>query len=219
MLIDLEVSNRTHFYPYPLLNWFRIHLHQIEKAIPKLHVRYLSPSSSFSPRRNGGHFSFLERVPTNGQTQQSIEFVPDGVFSITDEERQKSLLFFIEIDMGTESLAGPKRDPRDVRQEIINYQTYFRIGRYKRYEEIWECKLNGFRLLFLTHAGNRLAALCGLVQEMPPSDFIWLTDQERMVKHGLSANIWARGGRIEAPLQSILGEEMACDAPVLLIKS
>jgi hypothetical protein len=112
-----------------LLNWFRIHLHKIEKAIPRLSVRYLSPSSSFLPRRNGDHFSFVERVPINGHTQQSIEFVPDGVFSITDKERQKTLLFFTEIDMGTESLAGPKRDPRDIRQKIVNYQTYFRIGR------------------------------------------------------------------------------------------
>jgi hypothetical protein len=108
-----------------LLNWFRIHLLQIEKAIPRLHVRYLSPSSSFLPRRNGGHFSSVEGVPVNTDSKQSVEFTPDGVFSMTEKERQKTLLFFIEIDMGTESLAGPKRDLRDVRQKIINYQTYF----------------------------------------------------------------------------------------------
>jgi hypothetical protein len=61
-------------------------------------------------------------------------------------------------------------------------------------------------------------ALCRLVQEMPPSDFIWLTDQQRMFTHGLSAKIWARSGKQDSNRESILGNEMACRAPILPIK-
>ena len=77
--------------------------------------------------------------------------------------------------------------------------------KYKKYEQVWNCPLNGFRLLFLTISHSRLAALCGLVQEMPPSDFIWLTEQSRMFADGASAAIWARGGKLETPHESILG--------------
>jgi hypothetical protein len=54
---------------------------------------------------------------------------------------------------------------------------------------------------------------------MQPSDFIWLVDQERMFSHGLSAKIWARGGRNEDPPQSILGHHLACEIPVKDIDS
>ena len=56
-----------------------------------------------------------------------------------------------------------------------------------------------------------------LVREMWPSDFIWLTDQERMFSHGLSAEIWVRGGRQDAPPESILGSHMACKTPSSLL--
>lgn len=201
-----------------LVNWFRIHLVNVERVLPRLKVEFLSPDSPFQEQNSDGLPLVFDRVVLQSAPGKATGFTPDGVFSITDKDRPMTLLFFLEVDLGTETIASPKREPSDVRQKILNYQEYFRSGRYKRYEEIFSCSLNGFRLLFLANTTGRLAALCRLVQEIPPSDFIWLTDQERMFARGVSADIWARGGRSQAPLQSILGTRLACQAPILPLK-
>jgi DNA-binding PadR family transcriptional regulator len=200
-----------------LVNWFRIHLLQIERVIPNLSIHYLTPHWSTLTQSKGDRHFFAERIPVDSSEQEFIEFIPDSVFSITNNEvnPSKALLFFLEVDMGTETIASADRNCKDVRQKIINYQALFRSGRYKRYERVFDAKLNGFRLLFLANTPVRLVALCGLAKAMPPSDFVWLTDQERMFSQGLSAKIWARGGRHDAPLQSILGPKLSCTAPVL----
>ena len=130
----------------------------------------------------------------------------------------RTVVRFLEADMGTESIASVARVPRDIRQKIINYQQYFQNGKHKVYEKLLDCRLKGFRLLFLTNTGTRLGSLCKLMQRMPPTDFIWLTTAEQMLSHGLSAKIWARGGRQEAPEESILGTKIACNAPLLPLK-
>jgi len=83
----------------------------------------------------------------------------------------------------------------------------------KKYEGILKSNLNGFRLLFLTNTTSRFTALCGLTQELRPSDFVWLTDQKKMFSDGLSGNIWARGGRNNDPPQSIVGPSLAWESP------
>lgn len=191
-----------------LINWFRVHLVQMERIISRLTVRFLAPTSPFLTRSPDGSPAVSDRVSVDGGRQEPIRFTPDGVFSISNRESRKTLLFFLEVDMGTETLASPARHPTDVRQKIVNYRAYFRAGGYKRYQNDWSCELDGFRLLFLTTSAGRLANLCRLVQEMSPSDFVWLTDEQRMTEHGVSAEIWARGGRDQAGLQSILGREL-----------
>ena len=201
-----------------LTNWFRIHLCQIEYTMPQLSVQFLSPTSPFLRQDHSDVPLIFEQLPTEGHSKNPNGFTPDGVFSITHRERKKVILFFLEVDMGTESVASLKRDPRDIRQKIINYQQYFQSERYKRYENTWNCSLKGFRLLFLTNTNGRLAVLSRLVQEMPPSDFIWLTSLDQMFSHGLSAEIWTRAGKQEGPSESILGPSMACRSPILPLK-
>jgi hypothetical protein len=43
---------------------------------------------------------------------------------------------------------------------------------------------------------------------MPPTDFVWLADQDQMFSNGLSAEIWVRGGKDNEQLQSILGHKL-----------
>ena len=197
-----------------LVNSFRTHLIQMQRLISRLAVRFLSPTSPFLPLAADDCPAVSDSASVGDDRQGTTRFTPDGVISISDCESQKTLLFFLEVDMGTEALASPARGPRDIRQKIINYQAYFRSGRYKRYEKDWSCELNGFRLLFVTTSAGRLASLCQLVREMTPSGFVWLTSERRMVEHGVSAEIWARGGRDGDHSQSILGREMACSAPL-----
>jgi hypothetical protein len=116
--------------------------------------------------------------------------------------------------MGTETLQSTKQTAGDVRQKIINYQNLFRENHYKRYEKIFNAHFSGFRLLFLVNTLVRMKALSDLVQQMPPSDFIWVTDQEQMFSNGLSAEIWTRGGRTDRKTESILGTKLAFECKV-----
>jgi hypothetical protein len=190
-----------------LVNWFFIHLIQIERENPCLSTQHLTISSHKLNKGNVDKPLLMERF-SNDQSSENHSMIPDGVFIITNKESEKTLLFFLEVDMGTETLVNSKGEPTDVRQKIINYQALFRTGQYKRYEKIFKVKHNGFRLLFLSNTPARLKALCKFVREMPPTDFVWLADQEQMFTNGLSAEIWVRGGKDNDKLQSILGHKL-----------
>jgi predicted transcriptional regulator len=188
-----------------LLNWFRIHLGQIERVLPRLSVRFLAHNSPLVPQGPDGRVITTDSSPIGRRAIREVKFTPDAVFVTTDAAEGKTLLFFLEVDCGTETLSSPQRDMTDIRQKILNYQWYFQSLKYKRYEEIFETSyLPGFRLLFLTKTAGRLAALCRLTQEMQPSSFIWLTEQERMLDDGVSWNIWARGGNLQVTVHGYL---------------
>jgi len=191
-----------------LVNWFFIHLLQIERENQCLSTRHLTISSHNLNKGNAENPLIMERFSSDEASENSHFMIPDGVFIITDKQSGKTLLFFIEVDMGTETLVNSKGEPNDVRQKIINYQALFGTGKYKRYEKIFKAKLNGFRLLFLSNTPARLNALCKLVREMPPTDFVWLADQDQMFSNGLSAEIWVRGGKDNEQLQSVLGHKL-----------
>jgi hypothetical protein len=195
-----------------LLNWVRVHLQHVQTVVAHLKIEFLAHNSPFLPPA----FSNISiSGPTRGgqEPRRDICLKPDAAFSICDSSQGKTVLFFLEVDRGTETLASLKRGPKDIRQKILNYGTCFDTYAYRKYESPWNCKLNGFRLLFITDNVARHSALCTLVQEMPPSDYIWLTTADRLFADGISAEIWVRGGRLDAPLQSILGR-FRCRAPL-----
>ncbi len=189
-----------------LLNWVRIHLYRVQTVLPGLKIRFLPHNSPFSPKE-------LLSVSVQSKTGELIRFEPDATFSIYDSNLERTLLFFLEVDLGTEILASPKRILTDIRQKILNYGICFDAQGYKRYERLWNCQLNGFRLLFLTDTSSQMSKICSLAREMQPSDFIWVTQKDRMFEDGISADIWARGGRLDIPPQSILGS-LSCRAPL-----
>jgi hypothetical protein len=197
-----------------LLNWFRIHLKEVERVLPRLSVRFLAHSSPYLPRGSDGPVSISDCSPVPGRGTQQVRFTPDAVFATCDSGQSKTCLFFLEVDCGTETIASPKREATDIRQKIINYQSYFRSLRYKRYEQVFNCSLHGFRLLLFTHSVGRLTTLCKLVQEMPPSNFIWLSEHRRLLADGASGKIWAKGGNLQGSQESILGS-LHCRSPLL----
>jgi len=197
-----------------LVNWFFIHLLQIERINPQFTTQHLTINSHSLREGNAEKPLLQERFSTDQDQENIVTMIPDGVFTITNKKPKKSLLFFLEVDMGTETLANTKQVTGDVRQKIINYQTLFHSNHYKRYKKIFKAELNGFRLLFLANTLARVKAICDLAQEIPPSNFIWVTDQDRMFSHGLSAEIWVRGGQYNKPPESILSKKLAFEAPV-----
>ena len=145
--------------------------------------------------------------------------VPDLVFRIRSAEERKSLLFFLEVDMGTETVASPKRTPKDFREKVGKYREQFRSGNYKSFQPVWKATFRGFRLLVLANSLARCEALCSLVREMRPSDFVWLVPESLLAGRGLSDAIWARGGRTDRPAESILGKQMSKTDPLPELKS
>jgi len=196
-----------------LLNWFRIHLNHLSDVLPRLNVSILTESTSSFSGTDGSCHTISDSVDVPG-IRKPVCFIPDAVFKITDNETGNNLLFFLEVDMGTETVASPKRKQNDVRQKIINYQNYFKSEKYKRYSHTWRCGFNGFRLLLFTHSSKRLMQLSRLVTDMPPSDFVWLTDYTRLTTSGLASAIWSRGGKSSVPLQSILGPSLSKPPPL-----
>jgi len=196
-----------------LVNWFYIHLVQMEASIQELSTRPHAPRIVLKHQEE--IHGFVDPRIQIGTGDESIEFIPDGIFSVSHKGAGKSLLFFLEVDMDTESVAGLNRSPKDIRQKILNYQTIFRSGHYKRYEKCLGSNFNGFRLLFMANNSARLGTLSRLVQEMPPSEFIWLTDQERMFSYGLSGEIWFRGGKMGRGPESIIGSRLNTPSPVI----
>ena len=195
-----------------LINWVYIHLIQMEKSIPDLTINPHTPGFIVNDQGNHGFFDSRIRIESD---DEFIEFIPDGIFTIWHKGLEKGLLFFLEVDMDTEPIASPDRRSKDIRQKILNYQAIFRDGHYKHFEEIFHFNFIGFRLLFLTNSPARSASLSRLAEEMPPSDFVWLTNQEKMFSDGLCAEIWIRGGKINRPPQSIIGPKLAAKTPVL----
>lgn len=211
-----KVSTDLHFVDHHLLTtWFHLHLLHMSQVIPQLSVNFIYPNSNFLKEKRKSYL--IESVQIERSAGGVTKFYPDGAFSLTyqDANVSRSLLFFLEVDMGTETLAGKNTKPNNIRQKVINYQTFFRSRGYKRYERIFDSNLNGFRLLFLANTYPRMVSMCNIIREMPPSDFVWITDQEQMFSNGLSANIWARGGKNDNPPQSIMGSKLARKPPLI----
>ena len=196
-----------------LINEFRVQLMQVNRVVPSLSVRLLSSTSPTLYGSSNDRPLIHERFRPREDSDECVEFTPDGVFAITHAEANRTVLFLLEVDMGTETVASPRPLSTDVRQKVVNYKALFRTERYRRYEETWNCRFRGFRLLFLTCTASRLATLCRLICEMQPSEFIWLADQQSLTSHGVWAPIWAPGGLIDTPRKSILGSYAPDPAP------
>ena len=191
------------------LNDIRVELAILPKLLPTLKVAFLTDTSPMLRTTRAGQIfvaDWLDRADGGGDSQHLI---PDGAFMIRHETRNTALLFFLEIDMGTETLASQKGERTDVRHKLDAYQDYFRSGKSSRYGEAWQCRFRGFRVLFVTHPAGRRDAICRLVTTRAPLDFIWVADHDQLVSQGLAAPVWCRGGRMDSPETSILGSEVS----------
>ncbi len=188
-----------------VINETRIQLVAMQRSMSEFQVRFFQPVSLHS---ESGHAipSIADQGTRAGRgATENDTFIPDGVFVVTHQQAQKTLLFFLEIDMNTQPLSSQSPYKRDIQRKIASYQQYFRHDGFRRYEDPCGYPLHGFRLLFVTTHTPRLSALCRVVRGMPPSGFIWLTDRPSLGSHGIWAPIWIAGGIDTQPRQSILG--------------
>jgi hypothetical protein len=196
-----------------LTNDFRVQLAQLERLIPAITTRFFSPLSPFLARAADGTPLVRERIEVDPASGRCAEFTPDGVLAVTHAEAGKTLLFYLEVDMGTETLVSERRQGPDFRQKVINYQLLYRAHACRRFEPLVGAPLRGFRLLVLAERTTRMAALSRLVRDMGAPDFVLVTDQHALETRGVWAEIWAPGGRTDGAPVSLLGGRMPRPAP------
>jgi hypothetical protein len=192
--ITLPAINLRNLNHQLLINWIRIHLTSMEKQLPQLSVKFLSPFVEIDAYRIYIVNSRLGNV-----------LIPDGIFSISYAPQQKSLLFFLEADMGTETLSSQNPSRNDFRRKILEYQHIFQNQIYKCFEGNFGFQFSGFRTLVVADSQSRLNQLNRLVKSMKSTGFIWLTDKDSIFANGISDIIWFKGGDAEAGPFSIIG--------------
>lgn len=131
-------------------------------------------------------------VPLSPQGGIQRDCIPDGVFVLSKED--KVLLFFLEIDRGTEPLKAKKEGATDILEKLDMYRVLFATKKYKRFEKAFNCSFKGFRMLLVSTSPARHESLCRLVASEPYCDFMWLTDIESLISQGVHAAVWAKGG-------------------------
>ena len=192
-----------------LVSEFRVQSAQLPGVVPAVDSRFLTPRS-WALQVPGAGSSPRLYEPAVSQTQGTTEFVPDGVLLL--RHGGKALLFFLEVDMGTEPLRSP-RSGVDLDTKVRNYRQLFAAGKYRRYEATAGCPLRGFRLLVVCGDSSRLAKLLPLARRSGPADFIWATDQSRMIELGIWGPIWHKASHDGPQSESILGGIAPASSP------
>lgn len=190
-----------------LINWMSVHSRSLMKTNPILQVEFISSKSPFHLSAGGGSVLHDQAEFPDGN---KMGFTPDAALCIRHGGLNTSLLFFLEVDRGTERLASSGQLPTssELRRKIIVYRTYLGRQGYTRFENktLFSTRLKGFRLLLITVGARRYEALCRLVRLMAPTDFVWIVDYAMLQKHDMGAFIWSIGGRLDMK-RSILQRE------------
>lgn len=202
---DITLAGLPHIEHQLLLNWVRIQWMHLDLACPSLRGRFVPHSSPTARYDAAVPDTAAGSVPTLIRLDDRRVFTPDAVATVTDIERHKTVLFFLEVDMGTEQWDAPRNARTTIMGKILNYQRTRRSEGYRLHAAAWQCSLHGFRVLFVTRTRDRLDMLCRRLCVVRPRDFIWLTDQTQLLERGIGARIWARGGSLDRPAESILG--------------
>lgn len=187
-----------------LLNRIAVECAHLERRSNGFATKFISSTSPHYLSAAGGTILHDHVVAADGT---EITFAPDAALCITRREDGKSLLFFVEIDMGTEPLTRQRGERgSEIRRKIAVYRVYLGKKGYRRYggRGMFGVALNGFRLLVVAHSFERCNEVARLVRSTAPSDFVWLCDQGSLLEQGLNGDIWAVGGRSDEGARCIL---------------
>lgn len=119
--------------------------------------------------------------------------IPDMAFALTSKTHNKRLLFFVEMDMGTETLVSASGRSGDLCEKIEAYRELRLSGAYTkaiRGQRVSE----GFRLLLVLAHKPRLLQTLRLCQQMRPCPFVWCVDFETLSRLGAGEAIWHKEG-------------------------
>ena len=127
--------------------------------------------------------SFSTREPG-----ERILHTPDAVFAL--ESKGKALLFFLEIDRGTETISNPNKG---VGKMVRFYEAYANEGRYRGYAQDFGCAAFGnFRLLIVTTTQRRIGNMRNALGDArnPVHKFFWLTTSDKVTEASILERQW-----------------------------
>ena len=202
---DVTLAGLPHVEHQLLLNWVRIHWRRIPEVCPVLRTRFVPHSSPIAPVCLDDRTDARRSIPVVLRLDGGGTITPDAVATIADAERDKTVLFFLEVDRGSEPYGTAQTGRTSIARKIQKYQRCFRSARYRIYDAVWDCSFRGFRVLFVTETRARAESLCRFLGDVHPREFIWVTDQGQLIERGVSGQIWARGGCHDRRAASILG--------------
>lgn len=110
--------------------------------------------------------------------------IPDGVYTI--QRNNKALLYFLEIDLGTEPLTGRGYT---LDHKLQRYAQFFDSGCYQT-DLRWLGNFRGFRLTVVLNSDVRLAHLQSLIAAAE-HDFVLLSTMGILSEHSVAQHIWA----------------------------
>lgn len=199
-----------------LVNWVLISATEIQEATDQFKVLFLTNSSHILKSGSPDRPFISEKFFKKDSPEINLLLIPDGVFMISDKNTGKTLLFYLEVDMGTETIVSPSHQSGDLYNKITKYKQLFEHRNFHKYNKLFDYEIKGFRLLFVTSTKSRMLSISNFVQELKPSDFIWVTSKNDILSKGIAAKIWARGGNLNKNLESILGEKYTFRSPLTL---
>ncbi len=94
-----------HLRHLTMMNELRAQLSQIPRMHTELSVRFLSSTSPFLPTWAQGRPITFDRFRAPEGRECSL--IPDGVLALSHATLKKTLLFFVEIDTGSEPVTSP----------------------------------------------------------------------------------------------------------------
>lgn len=180
-----------------LLNSTRIHLEFACRQLTHLEYRFLAANSPFTWNADDGTSIVREEVvlPENGRSKGLL---PDAAFLLKHRRSSEGVLFFLEVDMGTEPFTRSDNGQSNIQDKVARYKAYFWSGEYRiKYEARWRVPLRGFRTLFLAADQGRARQLAHHLATLRPSGFCWVTDKDQMEARGISGKIWLTGDNSE----------------------
>ena len=125
-------------------------------------------------------------LPEHLIRQAEQRLIPDGSFCLT--RKNKSALFMLESDEGTESMISPTFND-DIENKFLSYKAAFEENSIKFYEDYFGKKFNRFRLLYVVKNRRRIESIKKLLEEKNYC-FVYLTTLNLLMNQGIFADIW-----------------------------
>lgn len=171
------------------------HLTQIRQwSIARLEHQLLANDFRIVVHLFCGKYPNLQYQVVNHRTAQllvrSTRLIPDDIILIHKTSMNKTLLFFIEIDLAVESIKGVS--PSSLETKVRKYLLYFDSGNSRR--DFPDTK--GFRILLLTTTKIRANSISNLAAQLG-AIFVCSTTFNQITPTALTDEIWAVPGEDE----------------------
>jgi hypothetical protein len=161
---------------------FRIWLHEACTPTSGFSYSYLP---SYDETTVNGRRSRRAALPLPGSPGS---LVPDGVFTLT--HRDRSALFLLELDRGTEPLTG--RHPNAIERKLQAYRTAYDTHAEDHLASLFHASLTGFRILCLVPDPARQARFLELAHRLDLAPLVWVTTTNLTQERGrLDTKAWA----------------------------